>query len=142
MFGFFKKASAVVNVTETIDVIENAVYAELKPLGFRKYGRTLHRFVSGDISQVINFQNWSDSVCGNIGIRIPECAERTFHPETNRKYYREEECTIRSRLGVVSGKRETWYDLSKDPKKTGEKIIAEIKKKVIPAFGALKSLCL
>lgn len=38
------------------DEIEAAVYAQLKPLGFRKYGRTLHRFVSGDLSQVIHFQ--------------------------------------------------------------------------------------
>ena len=42
-------------VTQQIDYIESEVYKRIKPLGFRKHGRTLHRFVSGDISQVISF---------------------------------------------------------------------------------------
>ena len=37
-----------------IDRIEAGVYQLVKPCGFRRYGRTLHRFVSGDISQVIS----------------------------------------------------------------------------------------
>lgn len=37
-------------VTQQIDYIESEVYKRIKPLGFRKHGRTLHRFVSGDIS--------------------------------------------------------------------------------------------
>ena len=84
--------------------------------GFKKYGRTLHRFVSEDISQVIHFQSgmpvhgMGGLLCVNLGIRIPECSERTFHPKTEKnKYYHEYECTIRSRLGSVSGKNETWY---------------------------------
>ena len=82
-------------VTQQIDYIESEVYKRIKPLGFRKHGRTLHRFVSGDISQVISFQ------CGqayldathlmwvNIGIRIPECTERRFDAVNSRKYYHE-----------------------------------------------------
>lgn len=59
-----------------VNAIEKAVYAEVKPLGFRKYGRTLHRFVDEDISQVINFQNGCpakgvyDVLWVNIGIRV------------------------------------------------------------------------
>ena len=116
-FRIIKKPKDVPRVNtlgtpESIDIIENAVYAELKPLGFRKHGRTLHRFVDGDISQVINFQ------CGqsyreethlmwvNIGIRVPECFLRSFSPDENpKKYYRESECNIRSRLGKVKGKK-------------------------------------
>lgn len=46
-----------IDVKSCIDRIENEIYRQmLKPLGFRKYGRTLHRFVSGDISQVVGFQ--------------------------------------------------------------------------------------
>lgn len=83
VFGFSQKPSAV-NVTKTVDEIENAALAELKSLGFRKYGRTLHRFISDDISQVINFQSgmtakgMSGLLCFNIGIRIPECANVLF----------------------------------------------------------------
>ena len=56
MLNFSKKKSEI-NTTQTVDEIESAVYAHIKPYGFKKHGRTLHRFVSGDISQVIHFQS-------------------------------------------------------------------------------------
>ena len=73
--------------TESVDIIEKIVYEYLKPLGFRKHGRTLHRFVDTDISQVVNFQNGCpskgvyDILWVNIGIRVPECVERKFSIE-------------------------------------------------------------
>ena len=56
MFDFLKKKTEI-NMTQIVDKIEEAVYAHVKPYGFKKYGRTLHRFVSEDISQVIHFQS-------------------------------------------------------------------------------------
>ena len=56
MFGLFRKKTNI-NTTQIVDVIESAVYAHIKPYKFKKHGRTLHRFVSGDISQVIHFQS-------------------------------------------------------------------------------------
>ncbi len=50
MFDFLKKIIKI-NTTQMIDEIESAVYAHIKPYGFKKHGRTLHRFVSEDISQ-------------------------------------------------------------------------------------------
>ena len=101
----------MLNTTESIDIIENAVYAELKPLGFRKFGRTLHRFVDGDISQVINFQcgqSYRDEthlMWVNIGIRVPECELRRFEQEEKlKKYYHEYNCNMRSQLGKTKGK--------------------------------------
>ena len=92
--------------TESVDIIEKIVYEYLKPLGFRKHGRTLHRFVDTDISQVVNFQNGCpskgvyDILWVNIGIRVPECVERKFSIEKPlKKYYHEYECNIRTRLG-------------------------------------------
>ncbi len=127
---------------KTTDEIENSVYNVLKPLGFRKYGRTLHRFVSNDISQVVNFQIgktvMQGKMCVNIGIRIPECDERTFNPNNDKNYYPEHQCTIRSRLGVVSGNNETWYDLRKD-RKIADKIIKELINIVIPVFDTLNN---
>lgn len=52
MFSLFQNR---LRTTESVDIIEKMVYDVLKPLGFKKYGRTLHRFVDGDISQVVNF---------------------------------------------------------------------------------------
>lgn len=144
MFGIKKKDE--LDVPATIDEIEKAVYAVVKPLGFRKHGRTLHRFVSGDISQVINFQ------CGqayrdethllyvNIGIRVPECSLRSFLPEENlKKFYHEYDCTIRTRLGTVCGKKESEYDLHKSADKTIADILNQLQIYVLPVFDILNS---
>ena len=149
-FRIIKKPKDVPRVNtlgtpESIDIIENAVYAELKPLGFRKHGRTLHRFVDGDISQVINFQ------CGqsyreethlmwvNIGIRVPECFLRSFSPDENpKKYYKEYECNIRSRLGKVKGKKVTTYNLHGSIDEITADILGQIKEYVLPTFDVLK----
>lgn len=123
MLNFSKKKSEI-NTTQTVDEIESAVYAHIKPYGFKKHGRTLHRFVSGDISQVIHFQSGMPArgmgglLCVNLGIRIPECSESVFQVKNEKKkYYHEYECTIRSRLGIVSGKNETWYNLERTRQK-------------------------
>lgn len=142
MFWFTKKVE--LDAPAVINEIEAAVYAVVKPLGFRKHGRTLHRFVSGDISQVINFQ------CGqayrdethllyvNIGIRVPECSLRSFSPEENpKKYYHEYDCTIRSRLGTVCGKRESEYNLHKSTDKIIADILFQIQTYVLPVFDIL-----
>ncbi len=138
---FFKHNK--LSTSESVDIIENFVYNAIKPLGFRKYGRTLHRFVSDDISQVINFQSGLPSmgVGGymwvNIGIRVPECAEQCFSPIVDKKYYHEYQCTLRARLGEVKGKNEKCYSLSKKPEKTAQNILNEITKYVLPAFDVL-----
>ncbi len=120
MFRVFKTNK--LTSTESVDLIEKIVYEHLKPLGFRKHGRTLHRFVDGDISQVVNFQNGCppkgvyDILWVNLGIRIPECAERKFSiEEPLKKYYHEYECNIRTRLGSLVDGKDTFYDLKKDP---------------------------
>ena len=144
LLDLFKKEK--INVTEIADEIEGRIYPALKSLGFRKHGRTLHRFVSGDISQVIHFQSGMPTkgmgglLCVNLGIRIPECAEWTFHPsEEKKKYYPEYDCTLRSRLGTVSGKEETWYDLRRGAEKIAEDVLDQINDIVLPAYDVLSS---
>ena len=145
MFDFLKKKTEI-NTAQIVDEIEAAVYEHVKPYGFKKHGRTLHRFVSEDISQVIHFQSGMPThkmgglLCVNLGIRIPECSERVFRPKIEKKkYYHEYECTIRSRLGTVSGKQETWYDLRKKTDKIIKSIIEEIDQYVLPAYEVLNS---
>ncbi len=132
--------------TQSVDVIEKIVYDHLKPMGYRKHGRTLHRFVEGDISQVVNFQNGCpqkgvyDVLWVNIGIRIPECAERKFAvSESLKKYYHEYECNIRNRLGALADGRDTHYDLKKSPEKIAADIVDRLKRFVIPVFEVLSS---
>lgn len=158
MFGLFKRRTIAkktepdlieadttqIKAAEKINEIESAVYEHIKPYGFRKYGRTLHRFVSGDISQVINFQRgmhgMGESFCVNLGIRIPECAERNFHPSGElKKYYPEYECTMRSRLKKDSDETGTWYDLSEQTDIIIKSIINALDRYVLPAYENLNS---
>ena len=127
------EVNRVVDTGKVLDQIERAVYLAIKPRGFQKHGRTLHRFVSGDISQVIHFQTGqahlgeSHLLFVNLGIRIPECALRCFSKEKNlKKYYHEYECNIRSRLGTVEGKEESCYDLHRDPAEMTADILRQI----------------
>ena len=90
MFDFLQKGTEI-NTTQIVDEIEAAVYVHVRPYGFKKYGRTLHRFVSEDISQVIHFQSGMPAhgmgglLCVNVGIRIPECSDRVFQPKAEKK---------------------------------------------------------
>ena len=129
-----------------VDEIEKAVYAEVKVLGFKKYGRTLHRFVDGDISQVINFQTGCpskgiyDVLWVNIGIRVPECELRSFVPEDNtKKYYPEPRCNMRSCLREIEEKKEDYYDLHASIQEIKSDILRQIKDYVIPAFNVLNN---
>ena len=141
MFEFLKKSR-----TNVLDEIENAVYKELKPHGFCRYGRTLHRFVSGDISQVIDFQlgearrGENHLLYVNVGIRVPECVQRSYAAELEqKKYYHEYECNIRSRLGTVEGREEACYDLRKPEEKILADILRQVTEVVLPAFAVLGS---
>lgn len=143
---FWKKDKKKLNVTETVNDLENSIYNQIKQYGFRKHGRTLHRFVDGDISQLINFQvgqsyrGETHLLWVNIGIRVPECAKRSFSPdEEKKKYYHEYECNIRSRLGTVEGKEESCYDLRKSLDKIEADILRQIQEYVIPTFDILNS---
>jgi len=129
-----------------LDYIEKTVYLQMKPLGFRKHGRLLHRFVSGDISQAIQFftgqayldaQHW---MWVRVGIRVPECALSSFEAEAEpKKYYPEPACNIRFQLNVGNGKKALGYDLRKDPEPIIEDILGRLERTVIPAFDALSS---
>lgn len=142
MFGFKKEN---VSSAQAVDIIENKVYERFGALGFKKYGRTLHRFTDTDISQVINFQNGcpqkgiSDTLWVNLGIRIPECAERRFVTEPLKRYYHEYECNIRTRLDSFIDDGNVGYSLKKSPEKTGEYILKRLTEDVLPVFEALGS---
>lgn len=140
----FKKEEK--STTEKVNEIQNEVYKYLKPLGFRKHGRTFCRFVDTDIAQVIDLQvglaarGTNQCLWINIGIGIPECHERTFDKEMPiKKYYHEYECTMRARLGSIVDKKDTYYDLRKRYDKYAKDIIKKLEKYVIPVFDVLNS---
>lgn len=141
-----KKGYPDLDTTKVLDGVEAAVYAFVKPYGFRKHGRTLHRFVSGDISQIIHFQlgqayrGETHLLVVNVGIRVPECVNRKFSPEANpKKYYHEYDCNIRSRLGEIEGKAVSCYDLRQPVAPITDDILRQIETLVIPTFEILNS---
>ena len=141
--GMMKQKS---EVTARIDQIEAGICRLVKPSGFRKHGRTLHRFVDEDISQVINFQpgqaylNMTHLMTVNLGIRVPECFERTFSPSAPmKKYCHEYECNIRSRLGEIDGGEVRVFDLRGDMDAIEAEIVRDVETKVLPVFDALSS---
>lgn len=145
MFGITKGLPDL-DTTKVLDGIEAAVYALVKPHGFRKHGRTLHRFVSGDISQIIHFQlgqayrGETHLLVVNVGIRVPECMTQQFAPETSlKKYYPEYDCNIRSRLGEIEGKAVSCYDLRQPVAPITNDILRQIQTLVIPTFEILNS---
>lgn len=140
------KADPNMDCKKILDNIQKAVYPVLKPYGFKKHGRTFHRFVSGDISQVINFQlgqahmGQTHLLYVNVGIRVPECMLRSFEPEAElKKYYHEYDCNIRSRLGTVEGKKESCYSFFMYLDMVEADIIRQIRDVVLPAFEELNS---
>ena len=142
----FKKNG--LTAVQTVDLVEKQVYEYLKPYGFKKYGRTLGRFTDTDIFQIVNFQiitpgkiilktgetknEKKQKLVVNLGIRIPECAERTFSPALNEKYYHKYDCNIRSELAYD-------FSLERKSEKIAEDIIKELKKYVLPVFDVLST---
>lgn len=142
------------DVPKTLNRIQKALQAELKPLGFTKHGRTHHRFVDGDISQVINFQcgqsiyDRTHLVVVNVAVRIPEVALGGFHGDAEpKKYYKEYECNLRSRIGLIGVKEDVpttystytanevrVFDLSGDVDEIIEDLLLRARNQVLPFF--------
>lgn len=141
-----RKIDPNLDTSKVLDNIQGAVYRYLKPYGFRKHGRAIHRFVSGDISQVISFQlgqayrGETHLLFVNTGIRVPECMNRNFDPEVNpKKYYHAYACNIRSWLGVIEGKEESCYDLRDSTEAIIADILRQIQTFLLPVFETLNS---
>ncbi len=134
-------------ITRRIDRIEAATYKVLKPFGFSKHGRTLHRFVEGDISQVVNFQcgqaylEMTHLMWVNLGIRVPECFEREFSPSRPLKaFYHEYECNIRARIGEQGGGNARTFNLKEeDPDAMAAAITEVLLGQVLPVYDILSS---
>lgn len=141
-----RKIDPNLDTRKVLNSIQGVVYRFLKPYGFHKHGRTLHRFVSDDISQTITFQlgqayrGETHLLFVNTGIRVPECMNRSFDPEENpKKYYHAYECNIRSRLGIIEGKEDSCYDLRDSTEDIIADILRQIQTFLLPVFETLNS---
>lgn len=132
--------------TAALDTVQAEMYAILKSYGFRKHGRLFHRFVDGDISQVVEIQRGqayreeTHLFWINIGIRLPECVLKSFHPEVNaKKYYHEYQCNMRWTLGEQSKKKTGEYNLRKPLEPMVADIKAKLENVILHVFEVLNS---
>ena len=131
---------------KTIRKIKKIVHERLQPLGFVKCGKILHRFVDGDISQVVCYKGrfspdgTADLFWISLGIRVPECQTRQFViTEPLKEYYDYGECNLQSGLCGGEGPGTAfWLDGSKS-EQIIEDITRQLEDEVIPAFETLSS---
>lgn len=132
--------------TAALDAVQAAMYAVLKPLGFRRHGRVFHRFVEEDVSQVIELQRGQAYLeethlfWVSVGVRVPECVQRTFSPqESAKKYYHEWQCNLRWTVGEKSKKHNGSYNLRKPVGPIIEDVLMRLNASILPVFDALSS---
>ena len=149
----FLKSKGINNVTApdtlkidyktSLDQIEKSIFTTLKPLGFKKKGRTFNREIGKDIFQVINFQagpypigsnyvvpGFRENLYGKFTINLGVCIKSLYKlsdPAANKTFYKEYECQIRIRLGQLLKERDHWWKIGNDVDDT----IEEIKKGIL-----------
>ncbi len=115
---------------KNLDALQAHVTAFLKPLGFRKKGRTHNRATEGGLVQVVNFQMGEypigehyvipgirESFYGrfavNLGVFLP-CVYETEWQKPVPDFTQEHFCTIRNRLGTLAFGTDKWFELTSD----------------------------
>ena len=127
--------------TKALDEVQQAMYEVLKPLGFRKHGRVFHRFVDGDVSQVVELQRGqayreeTHLFWVSVGVRVPECQLRTFAPVADgKRFYHEWQCNLRWTVGERSKKQNGSYNLRKPVEPIIADILARLTSAVLPMY--------
>jgi hypothetical protein len=130
-----------------LDEIQLAVTAFLKPLGFKKSGRTYNRGVEDGIIHVVNFQMGEypigeyvipgirESFYGrftvNLGVMLPAVRDTEF--ATSKPFVQEYDCEIRRRLGPLTRAGEdVWWDLDYHIAETGVALVEIMRGKGVP----------
>jgi len=109
----------------SLDLIEKSIFTTLKPLGFKKKGRTFNREIEKGIFQVINFQSGQypigpnyevpglrENLYGKFTVNLGVCISSLYklrYPIENKIFYKEYECQIRVRLGPLLKGRDYWW---------------------------------
>lgn len=120
-------------IVQQLDRFQREIGKLLKPLGFRRKGRTFVRIVENDISQVIALQagpfeigaplpseavhlrpNFYGKFTVNLGVFVPEMFERTNPGFTPRGIITDAHCSIRTRLSHITSYQDTWWSLSEE----------------------------
>jgi hypothetical protein len=124
------KASSKSQFAKNLDAIQAAVNSFLKPLEFRKKGRTYNRRTNDGLAHVINFQmgqfpigdnyvipgfreNLHGKFAINLGVLLP-CVYEVERQRSASEFIQEYECTIRERLGTLGLDKGDWFEITDD----------------------------
>ena len=133
-----------------LDAIQSSVATFLKPLGFRKKGRTHNRVTPGGLVHVINFQmgeypigehyvipGFRESFYGrfavNLGVLLP-CVREVEWQRPAPEFVQEDYCTIRSRLSSLAFGTDRWFDLTPDTSTLADTLVQLIERFGLPFF--------
>jgi hypothetical protein len=127
-----------------LDEVQGSITALLKPLGFRKSGRTYNRTTSDGITQVINIQSGlvTSSLHGhftiNIGIHLPKISTAIGESQL-RKFISEASCHIRYRISSLAKINfDKWWSLDDSIDTTIGDVLKIMKSFCIPLLDKLK----
>jgi hypothetical protein len=128
-----------------LDAIQKAAHTKLRPLGFRKIGRSHNRATAAGLIHVINFQmgeypignyvipgireNLYGLFTVNLGVLLP-CVHRLGKFPIPRSV-RDGNCTIRDRLKNPSDGQE-WFSLGDDSASSRSKIVEVLEQQGLP----------
>lgn len=174
LFDFLKNKSEPINKeaedkpvkkksenVEYLNQIQKEVHQYLKPLGFKKRGRTFNRQTENGIWQVINFQSGQfpvgenyeipgirESFYGkftvNMGVIVKELYEIRIKGE-EKTFYQEYDCQIRTRLSQLTLGNDYWWDITGNSKDISDQIIEGLNDKGISwldLFETREKICL
>ncbi|HEY1195077.1 DUF4304 domain-containing protein [Flavobacterium sp.] len=127
-----------VNHKTHLDNIQKEIFLHLKPLGFKKKGRTFNRQTEDGIYQVINIQsgkyefgdnyvipgfkeNFYGKFTVNLGIMVKEIYELSANKPKD--IYQDYDCQIRERLPHLTIKQDHWWIIKGDDSITTKEII-------------------
>lgn len=128
-----------------LDEVQRLLASYLRPLGFRKKGRSFNRAVADGLVHVVNLQMGEypigdcaipgrrESYYGrftvNLGVFLPgvRSVEQNRAPPD---FFREYDCDVRERLGVLARSDDLWWDLDHAIPRTAVQIV-----RLMDAFG-------
>lgn len=119
---------------QQLDHLQRELLKIIKPLGFRRKGRTLTRTVEGDIQQIVALQagpfelgpplppeaahlrpNLYGKFTVNLAVFVPEMYERSNPGFAPRGVITDAHCSIRTRLSHITSHQDIWWALNDDP---------------------------
>jgi hypothetical protein len=138
-----------------LDEVQRSVTALLRPVGFKKGGRTYNRIFDGGIVHVVSFQmgeypigdyvipGLRESFYGkfavNLGVYLPCVFEIEGHPGPKRMHH-DYHCEIRDRLGSLAhGGEDEWWDLSESVEVTAAYICDVLERIGLPFLSQFAS---